>query len=151
MLKKVGIERLALLVIVFAVGAPLITYTLMWLKGIFTFEDSAWKIALAWTYQVTLFPSLVSGTAIWGLLRAITQRTAYFHRPYDFGRCFSLGAVTGAVLHSAGVCLSFLIIHPHGRPSAFWIATGLMAGALCGSATVSLILWLYSRKSIAKS
>jgi len=117
---------------------PLTTFVLLWLKGFPTFADSHLGQVMVWVYEVTWAPSLLSAVILALLVLLIIKRTEYFHRPYDFGRCFSLGAILGAGAHAGSTWLYRSITqHPF---SGFWLAGALIAGSLTGAFLCSFYL-----------
>ncbi len=123
----------------FLMFAPLTTYALLVLKGLPVFATAHQGDVLIWVYQMTWIPALIAGGLVSLAAILLTAKTSFFHHPYDFGRCFSLGAISGALAEALATCSYRAISH---RPfSAFWIAGATIAGFLTGSATISLLLY----------
>ena len=130
----------------FVLLAPLATFVLLMLKGLPPFAMAHLGQVLLWVYQVSWIAALVAGVLLGTLVAEVTARTSYFDRPYDFGRCFSLGAIGGALSEALATWLYRALSH---RPfSTFWIAGAVMAGCLSGGLIVSVVL---SRKSATAS
>jgi hypothetical protein len=126
-----------------AVLIPALTFVLFALKGIPSFAAGHLREILVWIYQVSWVPALFSGAATSAIVLAIIARTGFFHRPYDAGRCISLGAVTGAVTEGLA---TWLYRKAYPRPfSWFWISSATIAGCLGGALVVALVLWRISR------
>jgi hypothetical protein len=122
---------------------PLTTFILLYLKGIPTFAEQQIREVILWVYGVTWMPALVAGLLVSTIVSGVTHRTDYFHRPYDFGRCFSLGAIAGALSEALATWMYRIASH---RPfSGFWIAGAMIAGCLVGAFLTSLVLGLYAR------
>src|SRR5437879_3204041 len=81
----------------FALLAPFTTYMLLMLKGFPSFALPHTGTVLIWVYSVTWVPALLAGVLLSGIVSTLIQKMAFFHRPYDFGRSFSLGAIAGAL------------------------------------------------------
>jgi len=121
----------------FFVLAPFMTFILLWLKGLPSFASPAQ--VLAWVYGVTWAPALLAGVLLAAVVSTVVQRTAYFQRPYDFGRCFSLGAIVGALTQASATWIyRGLTHHPF---SDFWIAGAMIAGCLSGAILTPIILY----------
>jgi hypothetical protein len=109
---------------------PAVTFILLWLKGLPSFTQGRLGRVIVWSYEAGMLLALV----VW----IIVRRTKYFHQPYDFGRCFSLGAVLGAVIQALSTWLyRFLTHHPF---SDFWIAGAMIAGCLTGAFLTAFFL-----------
>jgi len=131
----------AALAVFFVVLAPLTTFLLLWLKGLPPFAQAG--VILLWVYSVSWIPALLAGLLLASLLFTLMNRTGYFHRPYDFGRSFSLGAISGALSEALSTWLYRAVSH---RPfSDFWIAGAMIAGCLTGALLVSILLWQASK------
>ena len=93
---------------------------------------------LIWVYEMTWAPALHAGLLLGFTVLSVIQRTPYFHRPYDFGRSFSLGAVAGAIAQALATWLyRTLTRHPF---SDFWIAGAMIAGCLAGAFLTAFFL-----------
>jgi hypothetical protein len=127
----------------FLVLSPLMTYGLLIGKGLPSFAvDHLWTV-LVWVYQVTWIPALLSGLSLSLVLTGIRSRVLFFIRPYDFGRCLSLGVVLGALTEAASTWGYRLISH---RPfSSFWIAGAMISGALAAAIIVPVLLLRLSK------
>ncbi|HVO32803.1 MAG TPA: hypothetical protein VMU17_02740 [Elusimicrobiota bacterium] len=122
----------------FTALAPLFTFLLLVIKGLPSFAAPHWPDVLLWVYQVTWLAAAVAGLLLSGILVAIRRKLSYFLSPYDFGRCFSLGAIAGATVEAASTwTYRRLSHHPF---SSFWIAGAMMAGCLAGMVIVPAIL-----------
>jgi len=133
----------ASLTFAFVVMAPFTTFILLTLKGLPTFAISHVEQVLIWVYGVTWIPALLSGLLLSAIVSNLLNQTDYFHRPYDFGRCFSLGAITGALTEALATGRYRWVSH---RPiSGFWIAGAMIAGCLAGAFITPLVLWRFSR------
>ncbi len=137
--------------VIFALGCmvaiPLVTFLLLWIKGLPDFARGHLDQVVLFAYVETWLPALLTGAALSIVTAMIIQRTSYFHRPYDFGRSFSLGAVLGALLHGA---LTFLYrsLTEHVF-SSFWIAGAMIAGSIVGAIGLSIILSRLARQANA--
>jgi hypothetical protein len=128
----------------FLLLTPLVTGFLLWMKG---FPDFAaghpWAVFL-WIYNVTWVPALVAGVLVAVVVSGVVRRTNYFHKPFDFGRSFSLGAIVGALAEAFATWFYREVTrHPF---SDFWIAGAMIAGCLAGAALVPAVLWRLARK-----
>src|SRR5438045_3614740 len=85
----------------FLILSPFVTYLLLSIKGLPSFAISHQGQVLVWIYSVTWVPALLAGLLLSGTVSTLIQKTPYFHCPYDFGRCFSLGAIAGALAEAA--------------------------------------------------
>jgi hypothetical protein len=131
--------------LLFALLTPPVTYILLALKGLPTFAMTHQGEALLWAYSVTWVPALLAGLLLSGIVSQVIQKTDSFHKPYDFGRSFSLGAIGGAL--SEAVATAFYRAVSHRPFSDFWIAGATIAGCLIGAGVVSAILWRFSLKN----
>jgi len=129
----------------FTLLVPFYTYVLLVLKGLPDFAVSHPIDVVAWVYESTWLAGLVAGLVVFAATLAIVRRTPFFHRPFDFGRCFSLGGITGALVEMPATWLHRSISHrPH---SDFWMAGASMAGFLAGATVIPILLWGLSRRS----
>jgi hypothetical protein len=127
----------------FSLLTPLVTFLLLWAKGLPDFASTGQ--VFVWAYAVTWVPALVAGVLLAVIVCGVIQRTPYFHNPYDFGRCFSLGAISGALTEAFTTFVYRAVTrHPF---SDFWIAGAMIAGCLSGAALVPLILWYSTKKN----
>jgi hypothetical protein len=124
---------------------PLSTFALLAAKGFPSFVTGhLWEVIL-WVYAVSWIPALCCGAVTSVVVLVLAARTTFFHRPYDVGRCVSLGAITGTLTEGLA---TWLYREASQRPfSWFWIAAAMIAGCLCGGLVVSWVLWRLSRKS----
>jgi len=123
----------------FWVLAPLCTFELLLLKGLPSFAEGYRVVVLLWIYQVTWLPALVSGLLVSAVLVGLRPRLDHFLNPFDIGRCFSLGVITGALAEALSTWAYRAMSQ---RPfSSFWIAGAMIAGALAGAAIVTFLLW----------
>jgi hypothetical protein len=123
---------------------PLYTYLLLVLKGLPAFAVSHQIDVLAWVYESTWLAALISGLLVSVVLSIVVKRTPYFHRPFDFGRCFSLGGIMGALADTPATWLHRSLSH---RPySDFWMAGASMAGFLAGATLIPLLLWYFAEQ-----
>src|SRR5665213_166958 len=128
---------IAFTTILFSIVAPLCTFGMLFLKGLPHFTAGHALDVVIWIYQVTWIPSLISGLLLSAVFYGIRPWRSYFIQPYDFGRCFSLGAIVGAITEASTTWGYRMILH---RPfSGFWIAGEMIAGFLVG-ATLSVIV-----------
>lgn len=126
------------MIVSFVIETPLITYALLILKGLPSFAVPHWMDVLAWVFQATWLAGGIAGLLVSVIVWTIIQRTGFFTRPYDFGRCFSLGAIIGTLAEAFSTLLYRHFSH---RPFlSFWIAGAAMTGCLVGSFTTSLVL-----------
>jgi hypothetical protein len=122
----------------FLILSPLVTLGLLFLKGLPSFTAGHPLELVLWVYQVTWVPALMSGFLLSFVLDAIRTRMSYFTQPYDFGRCFSLGAISGALAEAFCTWLyRVLSRHPF---SSFWIAGAMISGALAGAVITAALL-----------
>jgi hypothetical protein len=128
----------------FLLLAPLVTFLLIWLKGLPDFAiDRPWDVLL-WVYSVTWIPAIMTGGLLSGTVIQTASQTRYFHQPYDFGRCFSLGAIAGALCEALSTTIYRTVSHR--LFSDFWIAGAMIAGCITGGVVVAATLWQLSRK-----
>src|SRR4051794_5973060 len=85
------------LTLLFSILGPLITYLLLAMRGLPSFARFEPVEVFIWVYQVTWLPAILAALLLAGAASFLTARTPYFHAPYDMGRCFSFGAITGAL------------------------------------------------------
>jgi len=131
------------IVVPFVILVPLVTLGLLMMKGLPSFTNGYEAEVVVWVYRLTWLPGFLSGGLLALVLISLRSRIYYFIRPYDLGRCFSLGAITGAVAEAFSTWAYRAISH---HPfSSFWIAGAIIAGAVTGSALTSLVLWRLSR------
>jgi len=122
----------------FLILSPLITLGLLILKGLPSFTAGHNLQLVLWVYQVTWVPALMSGILLSFVLAAIRPWMNFFTRPYDFGRCFSLGAISGALAEAFCTWTYRALSH---RPfSSFWIAGAMISGALAGAGITAVLL-----------
>jgi hypothetical protein len=122
----------------FVVLVPLYTYLLLAIKGLPDFANSHQVEVVTWLFQSTWLAALASGLVVSVAVSVIVSQTPYFHDPFDFGRCFSLGAVLGALAEAPATYLVRALSH---RPySDFWMAGAMMAGFLAGGTLIPLLL-----------
>jgi hypothetical protein len=129
----------------FLLLTPLVTYLLILMKGIPEFATNQQGQVLIWVYAVTWVPSLLAGLLLSGVVSMFIQKNGYFHKPYDFGRCFSLGAIAGAI--SEAIATAFYRAVTHHPFSDFWLAGAMIAGCLSGAVLTSIILAGVSKRS----
>jgi hypothetical protein len=122
----------------FLILSPFITLVLLYLKGLPSFTVGHNLELVLWVYQVTWVPALMSGLVLALALAAIRPWIAYFTRPYDFGRCFSLGAIAGALAEA--LCTWVYRAMSHRPFSSFWIAGAMISGALTGAGITAALL-----------
>ncbi len=128
----------------FLLVSPLVMLALLSLKGLPAFASEHLGEVIVWSYDITWLPALGSGLLLCLVLRGIRPWLPFFVHPYDFGRCFSLGAITGGVSQAILMVLFRAVL---GRPfSGFWTAGALMAGCISGAALAPIILKRLSRK-----
>ncbi len=127
----------------FVLLTPFITFCLLLLKGLPSFAVAHAFETLLWVYQITWIAGLLAGAMMAGGVSVTVSRTGFFHRPYDFGRSFSLGAILGALCQGLATGLYRVVVH---KPfSSFWIAGAMLAGCLTGGAAASIALWKLAR------
>jgi len=133
-----GLRLVPLMTMAFVIGAPIITCALLALKGLPVFASPHGMTVLAWVFHVTWMAALMAGFLVSILVWKVVNSTGFFTQPYDFGRCFSLGAITGAL---AEAFTTWIYGHFSHRPfSNFWIAGATIAGCLVGSFTTAILL-----------
>jgi hypothetical protein len=132
----------------FLLLVPLYTDILLVLKGLPGFAASHPMDVVVWVYASTWLAALVSGLLVSAVATLIVRRTSYFHQPFDFGRCFSLGGIMGALAEMPATWLHRTISHR--PPSDFWMAGASMAGFLAGATLIPLLLWFQSMRSPSK-
>lgn len=129
----------------FVVFAPLYTYILLVLRGLPAVAISHQLEVVIWVYRSTWLAALISGVVVSAFVLMVVRRTVFFFQPFDFGRCFSLSGVTGAIVEVPATCLHRTLSNrPH---SDFWIAGAMMAGFLSGATFLPGLLWHWSRTS----
>jgi len=115
----------------FLIFTPFVTFVLIAVKGLPSFAIGHEIDVFLWVYQVTWLPALVSGVLFSSVLVGVKPWMGFFIQPYDFGRCFSLGAITGALAEAISTwAYRALTQHPF---SSFWIAGSTIAGTLAGA------------------
>ncbi|MFA5976281.1 MAG: hypothetical protein WC859_08995 [Elusimicrobiota bacterium] len=87
--------------------------------------------------------TLVGGGLLWAVSVFLARRTTYFHQPYDFGRCFSLGAIVGSLTQMIGSLIQFPVQF-HQFPTWFRLGGALISGCLTGGIVSSFFLWCLS-------
>jgi hypothetical protein len=129
----------------FALGVPLATFALLAMRGLPSFAVfKTWEVFL-WVCQVTWVPAVISGVILGGVTGSVGSRSAYLHYPYDLGRCFSVGAIVGALGEAFSTALfRRLTHHPF---SGFWIAGATISGCIVGGLLTALILRLQATKN----
>ena len=129
----------------FVVLSPLMTFVLLLFKGLPPFAAGHTFDVVEWIYQTTWLVALMSGLWLSLVLTGIRSWLHFFIQPYDFGRCFSLGAVSGALAQAFSTWVYRALSH---RPfSSFWIADAMIAGALAGSGITAFLLWRLSKET----
>jgi hypothetical protein len=129
------LRRRLQLLLGFMLVTPLITFLLIWMRGLPDFAQNHVPIVLGWVFSVTWVPAMLSGGLLTAILAAVIRRGGYFHKPYDFGRCFSLGAISGALAEAAATgAYRAITDHPF---SDFWIAGAMISGCLAGGFLVA--------------
>jgi hypothetical protein len=130
----------------FLLLSPLCTFGLLFLKGLPAFAAGHTFEVLVWVYQVTWMPALSSGLLLAGVLIAIRPWLPFFIRPYDIGRSFSLGAVTGALAEALSTWGYRTLSH---RPfSSFWIAGAMIAGFLTGAGLTATLFARLAKRPV---
>jgi len=129
--------------ILFLIDAPLCTFALLLQKGLPPIAAGHVFDVVIWVYQVTWVPALVSGLLLSATLRGIRPWFPYFTKPYDFGRCFSLGAITGALAEA--VATGGYRWMTHHAFSGFWIADAMIAGCLAGAGISVITLGRFAK------
>ncbi len=126
----------------FTLLTPLVTFLMLWARGLPNFAQGYFLTVVFWVYSVTWAPALLAGALLAAVVYGVIRRTDYFHKPYDFGRCFSLGAITGSLAEALSTwAYRELIHHPF---SDFWIAGAMISGCLVGA---GLTAWLLAGHS----
>jgi len=121
----------------FLIFAPLVSFVLLVIKGLPHFAIDHPIDVLVWVYQATSLPALVSGGLLAAVLAGVQPRIGFFTEPYDFGRCFSLGAIAGALAEAfSTAAYRALTHHPF---SGFLIAEAMIAGAITGAVIVPIL------------
>jgi hypothetical protein len=133
---------IATITVAFALLGPWVTLGLLALKGLPPFVHDRFGQMILWVYLETGVPALAAGLLVSSLAVSVVRRSRTFHQPYDFGRCFSLGAIVGALAHGATTFLFRLLMQR--RFSSFWIGGEMIAGSLTGAAILSFVLWRLS-------
>jgi hypothetical protein len=127
----------------FVLLSPLMTFVLLWMKGLPDFAEGKKGEVILWVYGMTWVPALITGLLLSVLIARIVRKINYFHKPYDVGRCLSLGAVLGATIQGLAThgyrMVQGLIF------SSFWIATGAISGAIVGAIVVAVVLSRFSK------
>jgi len=127
----------------FVILVPLYTYFLLVIKGLPDFAASHPFDVVEWVYASTWMAALMSGLLVAASVISVVRSTPFFHQPFDFGRCFSLGGISGALAEIPSTWLYRYLFHrPH---SNFWIAGASIAGFLAGATLVPLLLWVVGR------
>ena len=128
----------ARLILSFTFLSPLVTFGLIVFKGLPSFASEHVGDVFVWVYQVTWIPALLSGILLWLLLAGLRAQLPFFTQPYDFGRCFSLGTVAGAVVEAVSTWGWRAISH---HPfSSFWIAGATLSGSIAGAILMPALL-----------
>jgi hypothetical protein len=131
----------AAFVLCFTAAVPVVTFNLLLWKGLPSFAAPFRGEVLYWIFTVTWVPALISGSLLAVLLMVIVRRTTSLHDPYDFGRCFSLGAVAGALSEALATGAYREITQ---RPfSDFWVAGAMIAGCISGAILTAVLLRIY--------
>ena len=129
-----------LLALLFFLLTPLLTFVLLYLRGLPEFAAGHLEGVVIWVFGVTWIPALWASVLLTVIVSGITRRTDYFHQPFDFGRSFSLGAIAGALTEAVATGSYRTITH---HPfSDFWIAGAMISGCLVGAGLVPLVLSL---------
>jgi len=133
------------IVLSFMLLSPLITFGMITFRGLPSFATGHLSDVLVWVYQVTWIPALLSGILLWRVLAGIKPWLFFFVEPFDFGRCFSLGAVTGAVVEALSTWgWRAISRHPF---SSFWIAGATLSGSVAGAILMPALLRKLSKLS----
>ena len=114
-------------------------FGLLVLKGLPSFAADEQVTVLGWVCQVTWLPALLSGLFLSLVMIGIHPRLAFFVQPYDFGRCFSVGGIAGALAEALSTWAYRTLSQ---RPfSGFWIGGAMISGFFAGALIVSYLLW----------
>jgi hypothetical protein len=123
--------------------SPLVTFGLIIFKGLPSFAVGHLLDVFVWVYQVTWIPALLSGLLLWFVLIGLRPWLLFFIEPYDFGRCFSLGAVVGAGVEALSTWGWRAVSH---HPfSGFWIAGATISGSVAGAILMPAFLRNYKK------
>jgi hypothetical protein len=138
-------KQQALLTLLFFALTPLTTFILIWLRGLPSFAADRMGEVIVWVYGVTWVPAILAAVLLTAIVSVTTGKTGFFHRPYDFGRCFSLGAISGA-LTEALATWSYRAVSRHAF-SDFWVAGAMIAGCLAGAFLTAAVLSSGAKRS----
>jgi hypothetical protein len=138
-----SVRMAARMIISFTILSPFITFGLIVFKGLPGFAANHVIDVLIWVYHVTWVPALLSGVLLWLLLRVLQPHLAFFTKPYDLGRCFSLGAISGGIA-DAFFTWGWRAISHHPF-SSFWIAGATLSGSIAGAILLPGILRTLSK------
>lgn len=132
-----------IIILGFLILSPILTFFLFLVKGLPDFARARLLLVLGWVFQTTWLAALVAGVLIAAIVLATVQRTPIFIYPYDFGRCFSLGAIVGGIAEALGTYVQFFLLF-HSAPSGFRLAGDIMSGCVAGAVVAAGAMGLLS-------
>ncbi|MFA5974610.1 MAG: hypothetical protein WC859_00395 [Elusimicrobiota bacterium] len=133
----------------FYVSYVLLVHVLLWMfliiKGVPSLVQGHPLLFVGWVIETTWLAALIGGGLLMGVTIFLVRCTNCFHHPYDFGRCFSLGAIVGSLAQALGITLQFLLQF-HQLPTGFRVGGAFLSGCLAGGLVVAFFLWRLSLK-----
>jgi hypothetical protein len=121
----------------FVLVAPLVTFALLWLKGLPAFAIDRPLQVLVWVYLATGVPAFLAGIFLAGAFLAIPPLWSYAAPLDDIGRSFSAGAIVGSLSEALATIVYREVSR---RPfSNFWIAGAMITGFFVGGILMPLV------------
>lgn len=121
----------------FVLAAPLVTFALLWLKGLPAFAINQPLTVLAWVYLATGVPAFLAGIFLAGAFVAVPPLRSYAAQPQEIGRGISAGAIIGSLSEALATVVYREVSR---RPfSNFWIGGAMITGFIVGGLLVPLL------------